>query len=185
MSLLMTLLIAISLALDAFAVAVTCGIKVKKARLKHALTIGLFFGSFQGIMPILGWLGGSTFRNFIAGIDHWVAFSLLFLIGIHMIYESMKVEHKKRDIYALGLGVLLLLSLATSIDALAVGVGFAFLDVAILRTGLIIGVVTFFLTFFGYYVGRRLGVFLENRVRILGGMILISIGVKILVEHLR
>jgi putative Mn2+ efflux pump MntP len=185
MNLLITLFVAVSLALDAFAVAVTSGILVKETRLIHALKIGVFFGSFQGIMPMLGWLGGSFFKSFIAGVDHWIAFSLLCFIGIHMIYESVRVVHKERDRYPLGLGVLLLLSIATSIDALAVGIGFAFLEVAILRTGLVIGLVTFFLTFIGYYVGSRLGHFFANRVRIFGGIILIGIGVKILVEHLQ
>lgn len=185
MNLLMTLFVAVSLALDAFAVAVTSGIAVKESKLIHGLKIGVFFGSFQGIMPILGWMGGSIFKDFIAGIDHWIAFSLLCLIGIHMIIESVRVEHGKRDIHSLGLGVLLLLSVATSVDALAVGFGFAFLQIAILRTAFIIGVVTFILTFVGYYVGNKLGHFLENRVRILGGIILIGIGIKILIEHLQ
>ena len=185
MNFLMTLFVAVSLALDAFAVAVTSGIVVKEAKLMHALKIAVFFGSFQGIMPILGWAGGFVFKNFIIAFDHWIAFSLLCLIGIHMIYESVSVEHRERGVNPLRLGVLLFLSVTTSIDALAVGIGLAFLKVPILRTSLTIGIVTFILTFVGYYVGNRLGHFFESRVRILGGIILIGIGAKILIEHLR
>ncbi len=184
MSILTTLFIAFGLALDAFAVAVTTGIVSEKPRPQHALTIAIFFGFFQTIMPVVGWSAGSLLEDYIRNVDHWVAFAVLCLIGLHMIYESIRPEGGKREIDPFKILVLLLLSIATSVDALAAGISFAFLDVAILRTVLIIGFVTFLLSFIGYYIGDRMGHFFEKRVRMLGGVILIAIGIKILVEHL-
>ena len=176
--------IAFGLAMDAFAVAVASGAAMRELRVKHAFRIASSFGVFQAIMPVVGWLSGLAVRGFIAGIDHWIAFSLLSLIGVKMIYEStkMKPDDSKRKI--LSIYVLLTLSVATSIDALAIGFGFALLDVSIIAPVLIIGMVTFLLSFAGVYLGRRLGHIFENKIEIVGGLILIGIGIKILIEHL-
>jgi len=175
---------AIGLALDAFAVAISSGIVATRVRLRHALRIGIFFGFFQAGMPLIGWAAGSLFRNIISGIDHWVSFILLCFIGLHMIYESLQTESQRSGTNPLDFHILLLLSIATSIDALAAGVSLALLDAAILRTVLIIGAVTFLLSFIGYYLGDKLGIFFKARIRVVGGLMLILIGVKILIEHL-
>jgi len=181
----MTLLLALGLALDAFAVSVTCGISARHPKAGYALRIGALFGVFQTVMPLIGWQTGSLVGDFIAGIDHWVAFILLVAVGIHMIYESFASTRGGNEIDPADIRILLVLSVATSIDALAAGISFAFFDVAVLHTVFVIGIVTFCLSFIGYYLGKRIGLLFEKRVRILGGIILISIGVKILLEHLR
>lgn len=181
----MTFLMALGLALDAFSVAVVGGVVVKKPRLRHAVMIALFFGAFQAVMPVIGWAAGSLLTDFITGVDHWIAFLLLCLIGFHMIYESLKPIYKRNSYNPLNIRILLLLSVATSIDALAAGISFAFMEIAIIRSALIIGIVTFALSFTGYYIGDRIGRSFGNKVRILGGIILIGIGLKILIEHLR
>jgi putative Mn2+ efflux pump MntP len=169
--------------MDAFAVSITNGITIKHQRINNALKIGIFFGSFQALMPLIGWLAGLRLRDFISGFDHWVAFGLLSLIGGKMIYESTKIGDDK-EIRSLNLFVLLLLSIATSIDALAVGLSFAFLKISIATPIIVIGIVTFILSFLGVLVGNKLGHFFENKMEILGGLILIGIGIKILIEHL-
>src|SRR4030043_1501185 len=171
------LLIAFGLAMDAFAVSISNGITLKHQRTTHALRIGIFFGSFQALMPLIGWSAGLTLRDLISGVDHWIAFGLLSLIGCKMIYESTKIRDDK-EIRSLNVFVLLLLSIATSIDALAVGLSFAFLKIAIVTPIIIIGVVTFVLSFFGVLVGNRLGHFFEKKMEMLGGLILIGIGAK-------
>ncbi len=176
-------LIAIGLAMDALAVSITYGITVKQQKINNAFKIGLSFGSFQTFMPFIGWLAGLSLRGLISGVDHWIAFGLLSLIGGKMIYESTKIGGDK-EIKSLNVFVLLLLSIATSIDALAVGLSFAFLKIAIATPIIIIGVVTFVLSFLGVLLGNRLGHFFESKVEILGGLILIGIGIKILIEHL-
>jgi putative Mn2+ efflux pump MntP len=183
-SILTTLLLAVGLALDAFAVAVAAGATSSKPRAKQAFTIAGFFGLSQALMPLVGWSAGSVLEHYIVDYDHWVAFSLLCLIGVHMIYESIKLDRAKQGIDPRNFLVLLLLSVATSIDALAAGIGFAFLDVSIVSTVMIIGIVTFVLSFFGYHLGDRMGRFFEKKVRMIGGLILIAVGTKILVEHL-
>lgn len=169
--------------MDAFAVSITNGITIKHQRINNALKIGLFFGSFQALMPLIGWLTGLRLRDFISGIDHWVAFGLLSLIGGKMIYESTKIVRDK-EIISLNVFVLLILSIATSIDALVVGLSFAFLKISIATPIIIIGIITFMLSFFGVLVGNRLGHFFENKMEIIGGFILIGIGIKILIQHL-
>lgn len=176
------LLIAIGLAMDAFAVSISCGLAVKQSRLNNALKIGIFFGGFQAGMPVIGWLLGVRLRNFICSVDHWIAFGLLLLIGCRMIYEAFKSREKKMDF--LDTHVLLLLSVATSIDALAVGVSFAFLDIFIVTPIIVIGIVTFILSFSGVFTATKFGQFFKNKIEIAGGLILIGIGIKILVEHL-
>src|SRR4030042_1221085 len=177
------LLIAFGLAMDAFAVSISNGTTIKHQRTNNALRIGIFFGSFQALMPLIGWLAGLHLRDFISGVDHWVAFGLLSLIGGKMIYESTKIEDDK-EIRSLNLFVLFLLSLATSIDALAVGLSFAFLKISIATPIIVIGIVTFMLSFLGVLVGNKLGHFFENKMEFLGGLILIGIGIKILIDHL-
>ena len=176
--------IAFGLAMDAFAVSITSGITIKRLKINHALRIALFFGLFQAIMPLVGWLAGLSLRGFIAEIDHWIAFGLLSFIGCKMIYESIAVQSKEKQINPLNIYVLLMLSVATSIDALAVGVSFAFLKISIVTPVIVIGAITFILSFFGVFVGNRIGHFFENKIEIAGGLILIGIGIKILLEHL-
>lgn len=178
------LFIAVGLAMDAFAVSVANGVAVKRQRIQHALTIALFFGLFQGIMPIIGWMAGTGFRSLISGIDHWIAFGLLTFVGGKMIYESTKLERTTANNGLPSLSVLLLLSVATSIDALAIGLSFAFLKIEIITPAVIIGLITFTLSLAGVFVGQRLGHFLERKIEIVGGIILIGIGFKILIEHL-
>ncbi len=176
------LLIALGLAMDAFAVSITSGITIRNLRMGHALKIGIFFGSFQAIMPAIGWFTGTGMRVLVYGIDHWIAFFLLSFIGCRMIYGALRTDEEERKYDPLNIHVLLLLSFATSIDALAVGVSFAFLKVSILAPVLIIGLITFILSFFGVYIGDRLGHFFEKKMEVAGGIILIIIGLKILVE---
>jgi putative Mn2+ efflux pump MntP len=176
--------VAFGLAMDAFAVSITSGITIRHLRIHHAFRIALFFGAFQAIMPIVGWLAGLSLRDFISGIDHWIAFGILGFIGCKMIYEALRMELDREEVNPLNLSVLLMLSVATSIDALAVGVSFAFLNISIVTPVLVIGIVTFLLSYLGIFVGNRLGHFFEKKIEILGGLILIGIGVKILVDHL-
>lgn len=183
MSVLTTLLLALSLAFDAFAVSVSCGVSAKRTRVSNPFMIAGFFGAFQSGMPLAGWAVGSVLEPVVASVDHWIAFVLLCSIGIHMIYEAARPEGKQhfRDV---DLRILLLLSVATSIDALIAGFSFAFIQVEIIRTVVMIGLVTFLLSYIGYNIGDNLGHFFRDKVRFLGGLILIGIGVKILVEHL-
>jgi len=175
-------LIALGLAMDAFAVSIVSGIAIKSLRVKHALKIGLFFGGFQALMPVVGWFTGLGLKNFISGFDHWIAFGLLLFIGVKMIYEANKIDKTRRD--PLSIHNLLILAIATSIDALAVGVTFAFLSVSIIIPIVIIGIVTFLLSFFGTFIGNRIGHFCESKIEVVGGLVLIIMGIKILAEHL-
>lgn len=184
MSFLSILMIAVGLAMDAFAVSVTIGINTtKENKLKLALKAALLFGGFQGLMPLIGWAVGRNFTQYIEMIDHWIAFILLFIIGGKMIYESIKGEEDD-EIKTYSNKTLLLLAIATSIDALAVGISFAFLNVNILYSIVIIGIVTFVLSFIAVNIGKRLGDIFKNKAEIFGGAVLILIGFKILVEHL-
>ncbi len=176
------LLIALGLAMDSFSVSIANGLATKTFKISKALTIALFFGLFQGLMPIFGWLAGEYIADYISAFDHWVAFALLTIIGVKMIYESIRNKPAK-FLRAYTLKVILVLSIATSIDALAVGLSFSFLDISIFFPAIIIGVITFFLSFFGVYVGGKFGKVIKNRIEILGGLILIVIGLKILLEH--
>jgi len=178
-----TVLIALSLAMDAFSVSISHGLVNKSVKLTNALKLGISFGSFQVIMPVLGWLAGVSVIDLIAGFDHWIALGLLCFIGGRMIYESTKMGSEKL-ISSLSIGTLLILSIATSIDALAVGLSFSFLNVPIIAPAIIIGTVTFSLSFLGVYLGNHFGHFLGNKVEIVGGLILIAIGIRIFLEHL-
>jgi len=178
------ILIAFGLAMDAFAVSVTSGLTIKDLRINHALTLAASFGLFQAVMPVVGWAAGIGLKGFISDIDHWIAFGLLSIIGLKMIYESTQMKSDKEPGNPLNVYVLLMLSIATSIDALAVGLSLSFLKVFIVTPAIIIGVITFLLSFTGVYVGDRFGHVFENKIEIIGGLILIGIGIKILVAHL-
>jgi manganese efflux pump family protein len=177
------LLIALGLAMDSFSVAIANGLATKTFHIGKALKIGVFFGFFQGIMPVIGWLAGIHVMDIIANYDHWAAFFLLAIIGSKMIYESLKKE-SNTFVSSLSIKVLLLLSVATSIDALAVGLSLSLLNISIVIPAIVTGVVTFSLSFFGVYLGGRFGRILKSRVEALGGLILLAIGLKILLEHL-
>ncbi|OGD17600.1 hypothetical protein A2V47_03060 [Candidatus Atribacteria bacterium RBG_19FT_COMBO_35_14] len=184
MDLISIIFIAFGLAMDAFAVSITSGLTIKHLRINNALKIAIFFGSFQVIMPLIGWSAGLGFRNYISDIDHWIAFGLLSLIGCKMIYESSKIEINKKKIDPLNVYVLLMLSIATSIDALAVGLSLSFLNLSIVLPAIIIGIITFLLSIFGVYFGNRFGHYFERKIEIIGGLILIGIGIRILIDHL-
>jgi manganese efflux pump family protein len=177
-------LIGLGLAMDAFAVSITSGIAIQCLRIKHALRISLFFGGFQALMPVLGWLAGRGLKFYVERIDHWIAFALLASIGIKMIYESVWLDETEKKCDPLNLVVLSGLAIATSIDALAVGISFAFLNIEIASPALIIGGITFSLCFAGVYIGNRLGGRLGSKMEVIGGIILILMGAKILLEHL-
>ena len=175
-------IIAVSLSMDAFAVSVCKGLSVERPRLSHCLTCGGWFGAFQALMPLLGWLLGSRFEELIRSVDHWVAFFLLLVIGGNMIKESRSEAEGLSDDF--GFKTMLLLAVATSIDALAVGISFAFLSVDILPAALLIGCTTFLLSAAGCYIGRAFGAKYKSGAELTGGIILILIGLKILLEHL-
>jgi putative Mn2+ efflux pump MntP len=168
--------------MDAFAVSIATGITTTANRRKSALLMASFFGFFQMLMPIIGWSVGLTMQDVIASVDHWLAFILLVAIGAKMIYDSTKKEPDPQN--NLRLSSLLLLAVATSIDALMVGLSFAFVQTSIIIPVLAIGVVTFTLSFAGFIFGCAIGQIFEKRVRILGGVILIAIGLKILLDAL-
>ena len=176
------LLIAVWLSMDAFAVSVCKGLSVKKVGVKHAALAGLYFGGFQFLMPVIGYLLGFRFESVIESIDHWVAFVLLAFIGGNMIKESFGKAEELNDDF--GVKTMLLMAIATSIDALAVGITFAFLEVQILPAAGLIGVTTFLLSFVGIYIGNAFGIRYKSRAELAGGIILVVIGVKILLEHL-
>ena len=178
-----TLLIAVALAMDSFSVAIANGLATKTFKTAKALKIASFFGFFQAIMPIIGWYAGVHILDLISSFDHWVAFFLLTVIGSKMIYESTRNESEKL-VNSLSIKILLILSVATSIDALAVGLSISVLNVSIMNLVIVTGVVTFLLSFFGVYIGGKFGCILKNRVEALGGIILLVIGLRILLEHL-
>lgn len=187
MDLISTIVLACGLAMDAFAVSISSSIVLKEIKWSHALKFGLFFGVFQAGMPLIGWLAGIGFRSLIQGIDHWIAFGLLVLIGGKMIRESFKKDETDCNSPAnnpLKFHVLLGLSIATSIDALAAGVSFGLLKLNIVTVITIIGAVTFALSTLGARIGKRLGSRFGERVELLGGIILVGIGVKIVIEHI-
>ena len=176
--------IALGLSMDAFAVSVTNGAMIADLKPRHTVRMSFFFGAFQFIMPVLGWAAGSTFSAYIAKFDHWIAFGLLSFIGGKMILESRHPAEDgscKED--CRNLPTLVLLSLATSIDALAVGLSFAFLHVDIVAPSLMIGAVTFLVCLAGAAIGNKVGHLFENRFELVGGLVLIAIGVNILFEH--
>ena len=184
MSILEILLLGIGLSMDAFAVSICKGLSTKKLQFKHYLIIGAWFGGFQALMPTLGYLLGTTFERYITSVDHWVAFVLLCLIGGNMLKEGFSKEQQEEST-SFDFRSMLPLALATSVDALAVGITFALLpDVHIFRAVGLIGAITFCLSAVGLKVGNIFGLRYKSRAEIVGGIILILIGVKILLEHL-
>lgn len=182
----------IGLSMDAFAVSLAKGFCLKEDEFKYSFRVALFFGGFQALMPLLGWWVGTYFEGYIKYFDHWIAFILLGLIGGKMLVESIKDIRSSGDSNTpmecerdeFSYKKLTILAIATSIDALAVGVSFAFLNVSIISSILIIGITTFVLSFFAVFLGKRLGEFMQNYAELIGGVLLIFIGVKILIEHL-
>lgn len=184
MGLLELFLIAVGLSMDAFAVSLCKGLSTQVLRPKHYLTIGLWFGGFQALMPTIGYILGSTFESYITAFDHWAVFILLTIIGANMIRESFSDEEETADA-SFGFKTMLLLALATSIDALAVGITFALLpDVNIAAAVSFIGATTFILSAVGLKIGNVFGMKYKKKAEITGGVILILIGIKILLEHL-
>lgn len=182
-------LIAIGLSMDAFAVSVCKGLGMSKLNWKHALVIALFFGAFQGIMPAIGWALGTQFEGYITSIDHWIAFVLLAFIGAKMLWDAFHeddecIECAEGEQARLDVKELVMLAVATSIDALAVGITFAFLRVDIVWAALTIAVTTFVLSFIGVATGNQFGSRFRKPATIAGGIVLILIGLKILLEHL-
>lgn len=181
-------LIAVGLSMDAFAVSVCKGLGMKRLDMGQALVIALFFGGFQALMPLAGWALGSGFQSYIEPVDHWIAFALLAFIGGKMLYDAFHEEDGDEPIAGeavrLDLKEILMLAIATSIDALAVGVSFAFLQVDIVPAISLIGVITFALSLVGVAAGHQFGARFEKPATIVGGLVLILIGLKILLEHL-
>ena len=183
MDIVTVLLIAGGLAMDAFAVSIAHGMTLQNRRVSSGLIIAGSFGAFQAFMPVLGWLAGLSFIELISGFDHWLAFGLLALIGGKMVYSAIGNPKEEKET-KLTAPALLILSLATSIDALAVGLSFSLLRISITTPAIVIGVVTFLLSFTGFSFGNKLGKLLERKVQAIGGIVLIAIGIKILLEHL-
>ena len=177
-------IIAVGLSMDAFAVAICKGLALPKLSFKKAGIVGLWFGGFQALMPLIGYLLGSQFESYITAIDHWIALILLSLIGLSMIKEALSHDEEQCDNASLDAKTMFLLAIATSIDALAVGVTFAFLQVNIIAAVSFIGVITFLLSMVGVKVGNVFGVKFKAKAELTGGIILIIMGIKILLEHL-
>ncbi|OHB62042.1 MAG: hypothetical protein A2167_03570 [Planctomycetes bacterium RBG_13_46_10] len=184
MTLITIIIIAVGLAMDTFAISIVSGAVYKELHIKHALRIAFFFGVFQAIMPLIGFLAGMSIKNYITSYDHWVAFGLLCAVGGKMIYESFKIKPAEDSLNPSNIIVLLVLSVATSIDALAVGITLSFLRVSLVEVVSIIGLVTFVLSYLGVFIGKRYGHFFENKIEAVGGLILIGLGIKILLGHL-
>ncbi|MCH5343451.1 MAG: manganese efflux pump [Acetatifactor sp.] len=183
MNLLSLFLLAVGLSMDAFAVSICKGLAMRKITVKKAAIVGLWFGGFQALMPFVGYLLGRQFEGYITAIDHWIAFVLLGLIGVNMIREALSAEEESAD-DSLDIKTMFLLAVATSIDALAVGITFAFLKVDILSAVSFIGCTTFLLSAIGVKIGNVFGTKYKSKAEIAGGIILILIGTRILLEHL-
>ena len=180
-------IIAVGLSMDAFAVAICQGLCMPKLNWRHAGVIALFFGGFQALMPFLGWLLGSRFAQYITRFDHWIAFILLLFIGGKMVWDTLHENEEEEEELAndrLDLKELLLMAVATSIDALAMGITFAFLSVNIGKASSLIGCTTFVISALGVFIGNRFGAKYKNKASLTGGIILILIGCKVLLEHL-
>lgn len=200
MNLLSLILTAFGLSMDAFAVSITNGMRMKKITNKNAARVALYMGGFQGLMPAIGWALGLGFKDYITSIDHWIALILLSIIGGKMIYEAIQdkkhpeeykenksknedFDSKVNNEKLVSNKELLLLAIATSIDALAVGVSFAFLNISIISSAVIIAIITFIMCFIGVKMGKKCGSFLKDKAEIIGGIILILIGINIFLEH--
>lgn len=183
MGLIEIILIGIGLAMDAFAVSVCKGLSMKKMNWKNAIIIAMYFGVLQALMPAIGYFLGSTFEEIVTSIDHWIVFILLLAIGGNMIKESFNHEEEKKN-DKVDFKTMIILAIATSIDALAIGITFAFFDINILEAIFMIGIVTFLLSLVGVKIGNKFGNKYQNKAEFLGGLILILLGLKILLEHL-
>lgn len=177
------LLVAVGLSMDAFAVAVCKGLKMQKIDYGKTLLIGFFFGGFQALMPLIGWLLGIKFQRLISSFDHWFAFALLAVIGGKMVYDSV---HSDDDISnSFSISELFVLAIATSIDALAVGITFGiFDDINIFYAISIIGITTFIFSIIGVFIGNKFSIVFKSKAELAGGLILIFLGLKILLEHI-
>lgn len=187
MNLLDIILIAIGLAMDCFAVSIACGLTLKKVVFKPFFTISFFFGLFQAIMPLIGWYIGSSFKSLIEDYDHWVAFIILIILGIRMIYEYFRNLHNPEESKSFDpnkLAVVITLAIATSIDALAVGFSFAFLDFELWIPIIIIGITSSVFSIIGLLIGSKYSHLVKIPAEFIGGIVLIAIGAKILIEHL-
>ncbi|MDD2799115.1 MAG: manganese efflux pump MntP family protein [Bacteroidales bacterium] len=179
------LFIALGLSMDSLAVSITCGVILKRFRIRHIFRIALFMGIFQGIMPLIGWMAGVSFQKSIVDYDHWIAFGLLFLIGSRMIWEGLTSKNDQNNRFDPTKAVTLLaLAIATSIDALAVGISFAMLNIQVAEPVIIIGITTFLLSFLGASFSSKFGQKFNFKMEIVGGIILIGMGTKIVLEHL-
>lgn len=177
------LTLAVGLAMDAFAVSICKGLAMREKVLKKGIIVGLWFGGFQALMPTIGFFLGTQFKDQITSIDHWIAFVLLGLIGINMVKEALSNEEEQAD-DSIEVKEMFMLAVATSIDALAVGITFAFLNVHIVSAASIIGVCTFLISFAGVKIGNIFGTKYKSKAELAGGIILILLGFKILFEHL-
>ncbi len=183
MSILEILLISIGLAMDAFAVSICKGLAMKKMNWKKAIIIGLYFGIFQAVMPIIGYYLGEKFENLVTSIDHWIILGLLVFIGGNMIKESFQKENEEAN-ENIDIKTMMILAIATSIDALAVGITFAFFEINLISVVLAIGIITFILSVIGVKIGNKFGAKYKRKSEFVGGLILILIGIKVLMEHL-
>jgi putative Mn2+ efflux pump MntP len=184
MQLLTIIIIAVGLSMDAFAVSVVTGAAYKEMNIRYTLRMAGFFGGFQAFMPLIGYLAGITVKQYLSDYDHWVAFGILGTVGIKMIYESSKLKEEKQTMHPANLALLLALAVATSIDALAVGITLSLITHAITAAVVIIGTVTFGLSYAGVYIGKRFGHFCESKIEAVGGLVLIALGLKILIQHI-
>jgi putative Mn2+ efflux pump MntP len=178
------IVIAFGLAMDAFVVSIVSGGAYKQLHVKHALQMAIFFGAFQAFMPLIGSLAGLSLKECIEDYDHWIAFALLAAVGGKMIYESFKIKSVEENPDPSNIYVLLVLSIATSIDALAIGITLSLITSSIVMAVTIIGLITFTLSYAGVLIGKKFGHFFENKIEAIGGLVLIGIGAKILCEHL-
>jgi putative Mn2+ efflux pump MntP len=183
MELLAVITIAVGLAMDTFAVSIVTGAAYKQLHIRHALRMAGFFGGFQAFMPVVGYLAGLTVRQYVLNYDHWIAFGILAAVGLKMIYESFKIKEERRTPNPANLAVVFALAVATSIDALAVGITLSLITSAIALAVIIIGVVTFGLSFAGVYIGKKFGHFFEGGIEAIGGLVLIGLGIKIALQH--
>jgi putative Mn2+ efflux pump MntP len=181
--LLAVITIAVGLAMDTFAVSIVTGAAYKQLHIRHTLRMAGFFGGFQAFMPVVGYLAGLTVRQYVSNYDHWIAFGILAAVGLKMIYESFKIKEERRTPNPANLAVVLVLAVATSIDALAVGITLSLITSAIALAVIIIGVVTFGLSFAGVYIGKKFGHFFEGGIEAIGGLVLIGLGIKIVLQH--
>ncbi|MEI6749635.1 MAG: manganese efflux pump MntP family protein [Bacteroidales bacterium] len=183
MGIITILLIAFGLSFDTFAVSVSSGLILRKINFFNAMKIALVLAFFQAVMPLIGWVVGSGLKKYMMAYDHWIAFILLSLLGAKMIYESFQSEEERKPVNPLRFAVMISMAIATSIDALIVGLSFAFFELNIFITTFIIGAVTFIVSMIGILFGKKVGGHLGKRMEIAGGLILIAIGLKILIEH--